>query len=881
MEIIQMFRELFGHTRLSPVFDKSFHPAVQPATHRLQPMFTSGGSDDRETVQAGRRRKTDQTGERRRAEAPRRREDSGASQVSRPPAGGGGVRPPSMPSMPPIFSGGGGKKPLSIGAILVICLCLVAVYFIGGPNALSSILGGVPQPPAEIPQQTVEPAFEQPAFEEPAAPTLPELVLQPTATKKKSTPAATRPAASVAGQRWLVMLYQDADDKILEQDIYLDLNEAERTGSSERVQVVTQMDRFRGGFSGDGDWTSARRIALNQDSDLQRVRSQTVEDLGEVNMADGETLVDFVTWAVENYPADRHVLILSDHGLGWPGGWSDPTGGAGDPRIPLASRIGDQLFLNELDDALGEIQQRTGIDKFELIGLDACLMGDLEVYSALEPYARYTVASQETEPALGWAYTSFLDELSKNPDMDGAELAKRVVESYIQDDQRIVDDQQRAEFLRQGSPMGGLFGMMGTMSSEQLAQQLSSNVTLSAIDLSAIPQVMDSLNQLAYSMQSGSQSNVSRARSYAQSFTSIFGSDVPASYIDLANFANLLIREGARGEAAQAAQNLLASIKQAVIAEKNGPKKPGASGMSIYFPNSQLFSNPMAGPASYTALANRFAQQSLWDDFLAFHYTNRPFERSDATAAIPQRGASVVAPGEGVIQVSPLRASSRTAAPGQPVTLSADITGENIGQILLFAGYLDRQSNSIFVADMDYLESPETRQVDGVYYPDWGSDKFTLEYKWEPVVFNINDGQDSTTALLEPQSYGASAEEAVYTVDGIYTYTSGEQRKARLYFSDGALRQVFGFTGEGEAGAPREIIPQTGDKFTILEKWMDLNSQGGVEKVAREEGATLTFGDNMFTWEELDAAAGEYVVGFLVQDLDGNVYPVYTQIQVQ
>jgi hypothetical protein len=45
------------------------------------------------------------------------------------------------------------------------------------------------------------------------------------------------------------MLYQDADDKILEQDIYVDLNEAERAGSDERVQIVAQVDRYAAGDS--------------------------------------------------------------------------------------------------------------------------------------------------------------------------------------------------------------------------------------------------------------------------------------------------------------------------------------------------------------------------------------------------------------------------------------------------------------------------------------------------------------------------------------------------------------------------------------------------------------------------------------------------------
>jgi hypothetical protein len=37
----------------------------------------------------------------------------------------------------------------------------------------------------------------------------------------------------------------------------------------------------------------------------------------------------------------------------------------------------------------------------------------------------------------------------------------------------------------------------------------------------------------------------------------------------------------------------------------------------------------------------------------------------------------------------------------------------------------------------------------------------------------------------------------------------------------------------------------------------------------------------MFTWETLYAAAGEYIVGFVVEDLDGNSYESYAAVQVQ
>ncbi len=53
-----------------------------------------------------------------------------------------------------------------------------------------------------------------------------------------------------------------------------------------------------------------------------------------------------------------------------------------------------------------------------------------------------------------------------------------------------------------------------------------------------------------------------------------------------------------------------------------------------------------------------------------------------------------------------------------------------------------------------------------------------------------------------------------------------------------------------------------------------------MSQTVKENGKTLTFGSQPFKWVELYAAQGQYVVGFIVQDLDGNQYPVYTPITV-
>ena len=830
--------------------------------------MASTGDRPRRTVEAGRRRRPQAAppGGRPRAEAPRREREStptGGGLGGAPTSGGGGGTTSG--------SGlGGGGLPFKAGkGALSGCLTVIVVIIVIGVVVLW-FTGHLGTGDGAVPPTTPSGGFGngQLANTAPAGDFAAEYSTVP------STPGRT-------GQTWTVMLYQDADDKILEKDILLDLNEAEKGGVSDRVIVVAQIDRHSGAYTGDGNWTGTKRFVIEEDHDLGRLGSYEVADLGELNMSSGQTLFDFVTWSINQYPADKYALILSDHGLGWPGGWTDQTPqGPVDSSSPLSARLGNMLFLNEMDNALGQIRATTGIDKFEFIGLDACLMAQLEVFTALAPHARYAVASEETEPALGWAYTGFLEALHAKPDMDGAELSRLVVQTYIQGDQTIVDPETRADYLRQGSPLAGLFGAPANVSPQQLAREIGQSSTLSAVDLSKIGPLNSSLNEFAYILQQADQKTLAQGRAYAQSFTSVFGSQVPASYVDLGNYLQVVKQQSGSGELSRAADRVLAAIGEAVIAEKHGPKKPGATGIAIYFPNSQLYANALTGAQSYTAIANRFAVNSLWDDFLAFHYANQSFAQDDARAVVPS-GAIVRSPAAGGIRLTQFTASRSEVAPGQVVTFSADIGGENLGHIYLFVGYYDRASNSLFVMDQDYLESPQTRLVDGIYYPDWGEGDFTLTFDWEPVVFAASDGKNMVSTLFRPEDYGRTWEEAIYAVDGTYTFAdSGEQLEARLYFIDGVMRQVFGFTGESEASAPREITPNAGDRFTVVEEWLDLNSSGQVVSRALQQGATLTFGGQMFTWETLDAAAGEYVVGFVVEDLDGNREEAFTLITV-
>ncbi|GAB4459213.1 MAG: hypothetical protein Kow0031_39330 [Anaerolineae bacterium] len=743
-------------------------------------------------------------------------------------------------------------------------------------------------------------------------------------TQPVNSKSFTKPK-SQAGQTWLIMMYQDADDATLEQDIFTDLNEAEFIGSSDQVHIVAQIDRYEGGFDGDGDWISTKRYYLTQDDDLGAVNSEEVMDLGEVNMADRDTLVDFVTWAAETYPADKHVLILSDHGMGWPGGWSDPDpGGIGRHDIPLAQFFEDNLYLMEIDEALGDAREAAGIDKFEIVGFDACLMGHLEVAAAIAPHANYMLSSQEVEPGIGWAYAAFLEQLTTNPEMDGAELATAIVDTYIDQDLRYVNDTARGEYILEAfevtEPMTPEEAAT-IFSAEELAAEEGKGVTLAATDLSAIPDVMTALNNLVIAISLLDQGQVAQARSYAQSYTSVFGDDVPASYIDLVHFAMIAKEKSGDENVAAAADDLLAAMKTATIAEKHGTQKAGSNGLSIYFPNSELYGSWAAGYESYTSIANRFAVQSLWDDFLLTHYTGEALPEPDVLpTATPQPTATprnptatptavvvtvtpgveveatptprptptpsidIVAPGAGTIEITELEPLADYASLDEPLLINTTIEGDNVAFVYFYAGYYDEENDVVWVADYDFVEADGVFEVDGVSFPDWGDEGIIeMEFEWSPEVYVISDGETEEFAVLNPEDYGATAEDSIYSVEGIYTSADGEdERYAIMYFDgNGLFVSLYGFTGEDGSGAPREITPRPGDQFTILlDYYIFPEDEEGDIEFDQDFGGTLTFGDKPLEWYAVPADAGYYEIGFIAEDYDGNTTEAYTEVEV-
>lgn len=190
-----------------------------------------------------------------------------------------------------------------------------------------------------------------------------------------------------------------------------DLTEMTRANISDRINLIV----YTGGCK---KWKN--NIVNSKTNQIYRVRSGQLEclesDLGSKAMTDPQTLTDFIKYCAKNFPADRNELILWDHGGGSISGFGYDEKDA----------YGDSMALGGINTAL----KNAGM-KFDFIGFDACLMATVENALMLEQYGDYMIASEETEPGVGWYYTNWLTELSKNTAKPTVEVGKRIVDDFV------------------------------------------------------------------------------------------------------------------------------------------------------------------------------------------------------------------------------------------------------------------------------------------------------------------------------------------------------------------------------------------------------------------------------------------------------------------
>lgn len=134
-----------------------------------------------------------------------------------------------------------------------------------------------------------------------------------------------------------------------------------------------------------------------------------------MNMGSEEAFLTFLKYIRDNYPDSRKVLILWNHGGSY-------YGVCFDENFDL-----DPLTLKELRQGL-----MTSRTDYDLIGMDACLMGSLEVASAVRDSADYLLISEEVEPGHGWDYNPLISTVASNPGISIPDLGSAIIDSYME-----------------------------------------------------------------------------------------------------------------------------------------------------------------------------------------------------------------------------------------------------------------------------------------------------------------------------------------------------------------------------------------------------------------------------------------------------------------
>ena len=171
----------------------------------------------------------------------------------------------------------------------------------------------------------------------------------------------------------------------------------------------------------------ARELGMNIRTDaLQIWRYDAAEDAGTGtfvpeetwplnNMANPDTLSEFIRWGAERYPAKKYGLVLWSHGGG------SATGIFIDELFG-----GEYMTLDLLNQALSN-----GGVHFEALLFDACMMANYETACAVQDHANWMIASEELVAGKGTAIGEWLQQLYCVPSVNGKLLGRWICDTTM------------------------------------------------------------------------------------------------------------------------------------------------------------------------------------------------------------------------------------------------------------------------------------------------------------------------------------------------------------------------------------------------------------------------------------------------------------------
>ncbi len=262
-----------------------------------------------------------------------------------------------------------------------------------------------------------------------------------------------------------------------------------------------------------------------------------------------------------------------------------------------------------------------------------------------------------------------------------------------------------------------------------------------------------------------------------------------------------------------------------------------------------------------------------WELRVAF---NEP-EKND----VPAKTSDVVSvPGAGKYQINSLTLASDKIAPGDSLTLSAQISGENIAFLTTELYFKDKEFDYYYgPVTQDYVRSAVEKEANGMVHPSWEPEiKLSLEIK--PLFRVITDGIGAAFAFMHPVGYGQEE----YQLEGLFTRKdSGNASRARLKFDNsGEMTDKRVIQEKHGRLATHDLAIKSGDMFIpAVHVLTNMNLSNPKMHTLHGISGTLTKLEDSFHWVDEAALPGDYLLGLVVEDFNGDKYHHYVPFSIE
>ncbi len=242
-------------------------------------------------------------------------------------------------------------------------------------------------------------------------------VHKPESTSSKTVAAVETASVGTDAKSATIMIYMNGSDlETKAGEATRDIAEMLDSGIGGNVNVVIQTMGTKK-WQDYGISAKTSQTYRIQDGKLSLVRDK----LGQLDCTSADTLSEFIGYCKSDFPADRYMFIFWNHGGG-------PVYGFGYDEWQDEQQ---SLTIAEMVKAFSEHKDI----RFDIIGMDCCIMANLETCYALAPFCKYTLLSEDFESGLGWNYTAWMRDFEKNPGISTPLLGKRVVDAIIEDNE--------------------------------------------------------------------------------------------------------------------------------------------------------------------------------------------------------------------------------------------------------------------------------------------------------------------------------------------------------------------------------------------------------------------------------------------------------------